>query len=293
MSLLLLLFLLQDEDYFAEPDIKVDFTETVTIVNLPLKIRLQGLPYKRLKLSDLVIIENGVEVEIQNLKKVEIPLTAHFLFDLSTSNERHILNAKKTVRDFSQKLRPGDRAKISFFSATYQPLTDYIADRQILMNKLGRLTPVGSTALYDGLSAALDELVQQAGARVLVLFSDGHDLLSRISETALNTKVKNYGIPIIFVSFDDRKKQPPLLAAQLRFMESLAVESGGSVVFGNGSFGRDLNAELRKQRKRHLVRFQPPGPGDLELWRSLTVKVRNCTECRLDYRRAYQIRTIE
>ena len=282
----------QEEPPLAAEDLRVDFTETVTVVNLPLRVWRHNHPYRELKLQDLSLVENGIHIDPQQLHQVETPLTIHFLFDLSTSNERHIWLAKRAVRDVIQRMKKADKGKISFFSSLYQPLTPYTGDQKDLLQKLSSLTPIGSTALYDGISGALDELGTEDGTRVLVLLSDGHDLLSHIGERELMAKVKSFGIPILFLSFSEKPSQP-LLMEQRAFMEALVDKSGGAVIGSVADPVRGLHSEIKQQRSRYMISFVPPIPEDLQQWRSLVLRVENCPECLLEYRRAYQIDTIK
>jgi len=253
-----------------------------------------GRPYKGLALGALQITENGVSIQPSELTEVRAPVTLHFLFDLSTSNERHIFLAKKAAGELVSKMKAGDRAKISFFSSAYQPLTAYTEDREALSRSLSFLTSVGSTALYDGIAAALRELGEVSGPRVLVLFSDGHDLMSRTTEEALMTDIRNFRVPVVFVRFGEgNTRGKDLLAAQVQFMTRLAEESGGLVVEGVPGHTRDLMKNIKGYQDRYLVRFRPPGPDDLELWRSLVVRIPSCPECDIEYRKAYSIRDMQ
>ena len=292
LLLLALLYLPQGEPFGN--DIKVDFTETVTYVNIPLKVQQRGLPYKGLNLHNLQVMENGVKVSLKNLSQVESSLTTHFLFDLSTSSTRHVYLAKRSVRDIIGKMKPQDRGKISFFSADYQPLTPYTSNKKVLQSNLGLLAPVGSTALYDAIAAALEELRKESGARALILFSDGHDLVSRVTEEDLAARARNYGIPIIFVNYGGSSiSDKPLLAAQTRFMQQLALNSGGQVVDGTSAYQRLLTQQMKKSRMRYMLQFAPPGPENLEQWRSLVISINNCPDCQIEYRRAYQISALK
>lgn len=272
-----------------QDDIKVDFTATVTRVNLPLNITNNGEPYKDLNLSQLEVTENGVAVKVNSLKAQKVALTVHYLFDLSTSNARNIYQSKKVARDLVKKMDPGDKAKVSFFSSQYKPLTDYTEQKADLMRRMNFLNEVGSTALYDAIDQALDELSQQSGSRVLLLFSDGHDLVSRISEEGLMSKIKNLRIPIVFVRFGVQYTDKPLLRAQTQFIERISQESGGFVIHGLPSGGRKLARQLDRFRNRYMISYDPPGPEDTEQWRSLLVKVATCPSCKLEYRRGYRI----
>jgi len=253
----LLLLVLQEDLPYIDTDIKVDFVETVTVINLPLMVQQDGHVVKDLRMEQLRVIENGEEVTLRDLVKVQAPVVMHFLFDVSTSNEKHMLHAKKCAREMISKMRSNDIAKVSYFSAGYRSLTGYTRQREELADSLAHLMPVGSTALYDGLSAALDELGSMYGSRVLILFSDGSDLWSRTTEQELMNKVRNYGIPIIQVTFAARKKESPLLAEQTRFMSSLVNISDGATVDGAGGNAKYLLPELKRLRTRYLVRFTP------------------------------------
>ena len=271
----------------ARQEIKVDYVETVNLVRLSIKARHEGRPYK-VSADDLRILENGKPVAVNKFTEIETPLTMHFLLDLSTSNEKYIFRAKKAARDLINKMKKQDLAKISFFSRTYQELTPYTDDRKLLLKKLGFLAPVGTTALYDGLSSALDQLSQESGVRVLILLSDGHDLSSYIAEKELTAKVRNHNIPIIFVPLG-KITSNELLAQQVHYMEELTEISGGSTLDTSGGVGRALIQHIREERRRYVVTFEPPHADETEMWRSLRVALASCPDCQLSYRRAYQL----
>lgn len=269
-------------------DLQIDYVERVTVVRLPISVYRKGKPYKRLKKEELTLTENGIRVNISNLREIETPVVIQFLFDLSTSNERYILQAKRTARDIINKMKPHDKARISFFSRNYQPLTDYSNDRKLLQNKVAMLTSVGSTALYDGISSAIEDLSRQKGARMLILFSDGHDLLSGTKEGELMNKARYFKIPIYFTAFPGNRRSE-LLENQYNFMKSLAIESGGQTLESGSDAARSLAREIKERRKRFMITFTPPDPDDVKMWRSLVVEMRSCPDCRLEYKRAYQV----
>jgi len=274
----------------ADDQLRVDYTETVLRVNLPVKVRIGHQPYRSLKMDQIRVVENGQSLKVQTIEKIETPLTFHFLFDLSTSNADHIFQIKKTVRTLIDRMRVGDRAKISFFSTIYQPLTDYIEDKTVLMDNLARLTPIGSTALYDGLWISLHELKEVKGPRVLLLFSDGHDLLSTTDEEDLAVLVKNHRIPILAITSGRQpSKKQHLLAAQSQFLIRLIDQSGGEIFESEGNYSRRLTRVVDELRERFLLTFEPPHPEDLGRWRSLRVQLQDCDQCSLEYRRAYRL----
>ena len=70
-------------------------------------------------------------------------------------------------------------------------------------------------------------------------------------------------------------------------MVSLAHESGGGTIEGN--LERGLDQYLDQNRKRWMISFTPPDPTNLDQWRSLVININGCPDCRLEYKKAYQI----
>lgn len=271
-------------------DIKVDYTETVTLVDLPIRVLRGGSFYDALRPELLQIVENGVQLKAWEVREVETPLTLHFLLDISSSNANGLQFSKRVVADLLEESRPRDKAKISSISAVYRPLTDYIGERHVLEDALGSLEVAGTTALYDGLANALRELSKVSGNRVLVVFSDGHDLMSTTADGDLVELVHNFRVPILFVRTGGGDRQGlALLQAQERFVNELARASGGAVLSNRGAVRSELHRRMRAIRQRYLVRFSPPEPNDLQQWRSLVLSVRDCPDCQLIYRSAYSI----
>ena len=293
-SLLLCVLLFQafEDEPLAEGDIKVDYTAVVTMVNLPVKVHQNGLPHRRLAPKDLSVVENGIKVDIEDVRKVQTPLRVQLLFDLSASNERYLDLAEKAVGMVLDGKKQGDLFKLSGFSDIPVSLTDFTDDTAAVKSKLSTMRPVGTTAFYDAMYRALDDLSRTNGSRVLVVFSDGHDLISRTSQGDLATRARNFQIPIVFVNFSKKRKKP-LLKQQQDYIKGVVNETGGAVINGTSAHGRDLRAALDRLRFRYLIRFMPPGPDDLEQWRRLEVQVAGCTNCRIEHRRAYQLKSVQ
>lgn len=292
LLLCILLFQTVEDEPLAEGDIKVDYTAVVTMVNLPVKVHQNGLPHRKLAPRDLSVVENGVKVDIEDVRKVQTPLRVQLLFDLSVSNERYLDLAERAVGQLLDGRKKGDLFRLSGFSDIPVSLTEFTDDTALIKSKLNTMRPVGTTAFYDAMYLALDDLNRVNGSRVLVVFSDGHDLISRTSQTELATRARNFQIPIVFVNFSKKRKKS-LLKQQQDFIRGVVTETGGAVIDGTSAHGRDLRTTLDRLRFRYLIRFMPPGPDDLEQWRRLEVQIAGCTNCRIEHRRAYQLKSIQ
>lgn len=279
-----------DEDApLFEDELEVEVQASLTLVNLSLRVSKNDVLMRDLKLDQLQVLEDGVEVSLFDISEVRTPLTLHFLFDLSTSHSDVLVDLKRDVNKIVSDLDQEDASKVGFFSGYYQSLTDYTHDRKQVKKALRRLTPIGTTALYDGMAESLNELKDREGTRVLIVYSDGHDLLSATTEEKLHTLVANYQIPIVFVAYRGLERNGELLQRQIDFLVNLAERSGGRVFRGDLKYLRNLRRYVRRMRHRYRVSFEPQQANDKTKWRSLDIRVRNCDNCELEFKRAYQI----
>jgi VWFA-related protein len=278
-----------DDEPLFEDELEVDVQASLTLVNLSLRVSREDQLYRDLSAEELLITEDGKSVPVFDISEVKTPLTLHFLFDLSTSHSNVLIDLKRDVTRVISDLDDEDASKVGFFSGYYQSLTDYTRDRKKLRKALRRLTPIGSTALYDGMAESLNELKDRQGTRLLIVYSDGHDLLSATTEQELYTLVANYQIPIVFVAYRGLERQGELLQGQIDFLVGLAERSGGRVFRGDLKYLRELRRYVRRMRHRYRVSFEPHGAADKKRWRALDIQIRNCDDCDLEYKRAYQI----
>ncbi len=283
-SLLFVIFGAIQDDSF-----RVDYVETVTVMRIPVLIQRDRRLVKGVQPQDVLLRENGVSLDVVDVTEIELPCTVHLLFDLSFSQSEHIRRARRIGSDLFRHLRKGDRVKIATFSGRYYGLTTYTDDLDSLRPVLDQLKPRGTTALYDGVYLALQELAAESGPRLLVVLSDGVDMTSRRREDELRTMVKSHGIPIVLVRFSKTELKGTQLIAQAESFRSIVKESGGTSYFADFSVSRSLNREIREFSTRVQVSYLPPNPEDVGQWRHIQINIADCDQCEIEYRRAYQL----
>lgn len=267
----------------------MDYTETVTITRIPILIQREGRLVRNLTADRFSVRENGVKLEVDGVSEVELPCTVHFLLDLSVSQTEHLRHAGRVVQDLVKSLRQGDRAKLSAFSGRYNELSPYTTAVESILPALGGLEPRGTTALYDGILAALADLSREKGPRVLVILGDEVDLNSRHREDELAAVAKSHGIPLILVQFTRRELKGEQLISQVQQFHQIIEQSGGAIYYADFSVGRKLQRHIREYTSRLQVVYSPPNPDDRQQWRHVSIEVADCGDCTLEYRRAYQI----
>jgi VWFA-related protein len=186
--------------------------------------------------EDFELLEDGVAQRIVTFSsQAKLPLALVMIFDVSES-VRHRLQFEKDAasRFFRSIMRPVDRASIVAVSTDVTIQQKFTSDAGQLASAIGRMQAEGTTALYDAIVEAAELLRYEDGRRVIVVLSDGKDIISRASllealrraqeADAVIYAVNTSGRP---VSANDRD-----LAGE-RALETMANRTGGEVFFPN------------------------------------------------------------
>lgn len=219
----------------------------------------------------------------------DVPLTAVLLLDVSESMRgARLRSALSGARSFVEDMRPLDEAMVLLFSDHVVRTTDFAEDKEYLKQSLSNVEAVGGTALNDHLYLALNYLDGRQGRRVVVLLSDGVDILSvlRMREVlwrARHSQAQIYWIHLA-VGQEDGSQAPHIASAwrdapeTVKEFETLVrtvEESGGRAVFLSSPEElepayREIHSELREQ---YALGYYPTEPQKDGKWRPVRVKV--------------------
>ena len=236
-----------------------------------------------LKRSDFDVFEDSRPQEIATFAAGEFPLTVALGVDRSWSMAGEPLRlAKRASQSFIRQLKPGDRSMVFAISSEADVIAPLSTDRLSQSRAIEALDPWSTTALHDGIIAALDRLESETGRQAVVLFSDGTDRYSSRSAADVLDRARRSNALIYPIAFG--KKRPPLLA-------ELAVLTGGRSFLLRDA--RELESTLatvaRELRFQYLLGYTPSDPivrGEKE-WRSLRVMLKNRPDLRVRARDGY------
>ena len=108
--------------------------------------------------------------------------------------------AKRALQEFVRGLDPVDQAAIIAFDAQVTLVQDFTSDRALLDQAIGRLAPLGDTALYSGVLEALAKASAAPGSRrLIVLLSDGQATTGLALRSDSIDAARNGGIGIVAV----------------------------------------------------------------------------------------------
>jgi VWFA-related protein len=250
------------------------FRSGVELVRVDALVAREGGIVKGLKPSDFELRDNGVVQEVASASLEQIPIDALLVLDLSGSVTRY--NAERlrgAASTFLDGLTARDRAALLTFNARTvlaQPLT---GDLRLVRERLAGIEGGGSTALNDGIYAALRFREPGATRGAVIVFTDGVDNISWLSaddvvETAKRSDVIVHAVVSSIPGIDLRAADNPLL-------HSLGHETGGLVwSAGWSKLGGAFRAVLDDLRSRYLLTYYPAGVA-ASGWHSLDVKLKS------------------
>jgi tight adherence protein B len=122
-----------------------------------------------------------------------------------------LVAAKSAARTFLDQVPVDVLVGLASFADRPHLLVTPTADRGSVKTALGRLHATGSTALFDALDLAVQQL-GESGNRTVVLLSDGADTTSKSSLAEATARVRGSGIRMAVVGFHTDKAQNRVLA---------------------------------------------------------------------------------
>lgn len=220
----------------ADAQTNSTFRTGIDVVSFPVSvIDKQGTAVDGLTIKDFELFENGKKQELQFFavgkddKDAQPPLHIGLLFDVSGSMSEDIEMARSAAVKFCNRLLNAEDITIVEFDNEVR-VARYGQDAfPHLVERLRSRKPDGMTALYDALGVYLEGARDQAGQKVLVLYTDGGDNRSAMSFDELLTSIKATDVTVYAIGF--MTHQGSARNDQQLHLQQLADTSGGLAFF--------------------------------------------------------------
>ncbi|MGB3563722.1 MAG: VWA domain-containing protein [Thermoanaerobaculia bacterium] len=265
---------------------QVEFEEEVEIAlkQVYVTITRSGHPVTNLEPEDFTVIDNGYQRNLVTFERGDIPLTAVLLVDASESMKKGYVEAVTNgSRAFLTRMNPLDQAMMMLFCDRTLAATPFSQRAEDLLRPLQGTPFVGGTALNDHLYASLKVLDQQQGRRVVILLSDGRDVLSTLRMEDVLWKVHRSDAVVYWIrllkrgrgSFSSAWRDFEENSREQEDLERAVKASGGRIVALSsideieGAFD-NIMTELREQ---YVLGYYPDGRANDGRWRPVKVKV--------------------
>lgn len=193
----------------------------------------KGRPVEGLTQGDFRVWEDNVPQRVSSFRYQDLPVSMGVLIDNSGSmrDKRSVVNqaAMDLLRDSNRQ----DTAFIVNFSDRAYLDQGFTSDLVALDRGLSRYDSQGTTALYDAVAAAADELAKHSKyqKQVLLIVSDGADNASRLSREEAIRRVQNLGGPLVYsigLLFDSDPREFQRAHGAL---QTLSDDTGGIAYF--------------------------------------------------------------
>jgi Ca-activated chloride channel family protein len=176
-----------------------------------------------LKADDFEVYENGERQRVTQFEAERVPVSLGIALDTSGSMiGDKILAARRALDRFLfDLLGPTDEVFLYRFDSRPDLVQAWTTDRQAVSRALGAVKPVGGTALYDTLAAAVP-LAQRGTQRkkAIVIISDGNDTSSRTSVAEVRQLIRESEVLVYAIGIDasgetgrDRPGTPAIAAS--------------------------------------------------------------------------------
>lgn len=250
-----------------------DYAETVTVEVVQITAVVSdggrfvpGLPQRAFRL-----LEDGVPQDIAHFSSEGSPLEIVVAVDVSASMSESMPQLKNAVRKFLSALGPQDQVTLAAFNDNMFTLARRETAVAQRLRAVDRLAPWGGTALYDVIIRGIQQLSQQSGRRVLVVFSDGDDRTSRSTLDTVESEVRASDATLFMVALGRGAREEQLRSG----IERLVDMSGGRALFVEQSdrLGEAFGDILLELSNQYLIGYQSSNPARDGAWRELTIEV--------------------
>jgi Ca-activated chloride channel family protein len=245
------------------------FRTAVERVQLDVSATRGGRPVAGLTAADFLVADNGVNQQIASALVEDAALSVQLVLDTSSSVSgsrlQRLVNASNGLL---ASLRPSDRAGLITFSTAVEMKVPLTGDLDRVRRALMAVHGAGSTSLRDAVQLAL-ETPSAEGTRMLILvFSDGVDTTSWLSDGDVVESARRSGAVVHVVEIRD--------ADVTSYLPVELTEAAGGSIFSASSaddLARLFTHALAEMRARYTLTFAPR-PAAVPGWHRLNVKAR-------------------
>ena len=185
-----------------------------------------------LRQEDFIVYEDGQIQDVSHFSSDRVPVSLGIALDASGSmSPEKLAAARAAIERLIFKLLDEDDELFFVEFATRAEITQgWTTDRQLISDALKQVVPVGGTALYDAVAAALPTAQEGRNRKkALLVISDGNDTNSSISVNSLRQKIRESEVLVYALGVDSTAKDAPrVIQPPVQFPPSIPFPFPGS-----------------------------------------------------------------
>jgi VWFA-related protein len=166
----------------------------VPIVNLDVSVLLdkthQFVP--GLKPDNFLVVEDGVEQQVQTVRTAKTPITAVMLLEFAANSYWLVNDMQNASVAFFRTLQPEDYVAVETYDIRPHILCDFTNNRDVVAQAISSLVIPAwrETNEFDALYETIDRLSRVDGQKYIVLIGSGVDTMSKLTLDQMLAKVK-------------------------------------------------------------------------------------------------------
>jgi Ca-activated chloride channel family protein len=214
----------------TSPDLRVQ--SDLVLINA-LVTDAHGKPITGLSASQFHLFEDGREQTIKSCSSEDVPVSIGLVLDTSGSMGDKVELLKRAAIQFVRAANPADEYFAIQFQARPEIAVPLTPDTDRLLEFIGGIEAGGSTALFDAIHLAVNEMRHaQYPRKALLIVSDGMDNHSRYTERETKRLISEVDFPIYGINVWQPQRSGNRYAIQRQdpaTLEMILPPTGGRV----------------------------------------------------------------
>lgn len=274
------------------------FPVALDLVNVTVTVRdAQGGFVSDLAAADFAVLEDGRPQRVQLFapastpeERAELALNLGMLFDTSESMRKDLRLSQQSATRFLEAIPRARDLLLVFFDRDIRISRYSSENQQGIFARILETRGSGYTALRDAIAVYLSRVMGTPGRKVLVIFSDGDDTTSQVSQQDVERLVRSSEVTVYPVAFSGEQRPNSADALRARaFLQGLAEATGGRVFQPTASkeLAAIYKAILDELGSQYVLGYVSDNPARDGKYRRITVSLGQ-PELKLRHRRGYE-----
>jgi Ca-activated chloride channel family protein len=242
-----------------------------------------GKPVMNLNKEDFTVFEDRVKQAIEDVDRVDAPLSLGIVIDTSGSMRTKLQIVSDSALSLVKQLKESDEAFVAQFKAEAELLRDFTSDKRELEDGLNELFTGGGTALLDAIIATADHAQEKGKQRkkALVVITDGVEKNSNWKEKEVIKAIQEDDVQVYLIGILDESDEGTSLFGKSATKKAkdllirLAEDSGGRAFFPKEANEMPaVMAQVAKDlRSQYIVSYTPTNDKKDGTFRAIKVVV--------------------
>jgi Ca-activated chloride channel family protein len=238
-----------------------------------------------LRSDNFQILENGRPQRISIFESNTDALSCAILLDTTGSMREALPRVKNSVVKLMDTLDPQDSVAIFTFDDHLTVRQDFTTDKDAAKRAVLHTRAQGSTALFDAISEASEELAKRRGKKALIVFTDGDDNSSLLTAGGAIAQARKVGIPLYAIAEGEATHSSELG----KVLNELSENTGGVAyrVKKADEIEEIFQTIASNLRHLYLLSYKPLSDSSDGRWRKIDIQISGVQDYRLRAKQGY------